>query len=379
MSRHKVFDRVFAGGPERGGFRVNRSSGTSDPAEFRRRDEFLTWLWETGREAHLRAFKAGDVTLEELMALRQQGKLGYSPAELKVRHGLWAMWERAIDEMPEITDATRVRYRTAMRQLRNLGELGEGATVRDLETVRWGRLQREWNGSPASWNHIRRALGKFLSHEFGKFSDVRRGIMERMPLLRETPYVVDAGQDYVYLQRALNQVWQSGRKDLYRVYVTLLVTGLRVGEYLRLTKGDLVPEVHSIVVRPTGQGEGRIKNAQSARIVSVPPEYWEAVEKSVPYPVATGHGKAYWWLREVWVRACDEAGVPRIKLHGLRHLKIRMALDGGAELTNVMQEVGHKRVQQTAEYALSGKRRPEVALAMTGQLAGVLAPKERTQ
>ncbi len=367
--KNLMLDRTFGGGPRRGGFRLHFSSGTADPREFQRRNDFLSYLWATGRELFLHALRQGEVTLEELMSRHREGKLGYSMQDLSDRLPLWSTWEEAIASY-RVTHATRTRYRAAVQDFRRLGLLPDGALVRDLAMVPWSEAAEDWSKSAASWNHIRRAVGKFLTHMRGYRSDFRREVMAKIPSMEEKPHIVDAGEDYIYLRRALAQV-QQVRPEFRPVYEALLLTGLRVSEYLRMEPRDLLHREHAIVVRPSDE-TGTIKNSHSARIVSVPPQYWDIVVGAIPYPVQVGRERAYWWIREVLVRACDEAGVPRLRLHGLRHLKIRMALEGGAPLNAVAEEVGHKNVQQTAEYALTGKRHPVVASAVAGVAAAVM-------
>lgn len=56
------FDRVFPGVG-----RIKKSSGTDKLKEFQRRDALLTKLFETSALEVLRAYKAGQVTIEELI------------------------------------------------------------------------------------------------------------------------------------------------------------------------------------------------------------------------------------------------------------------------------------------------------------------------
>ena len=60
-SRNYIFDRIFPGVG-----RIQKSAGTKSRQEFRRRDAILTKLFEAGDLETLRAFKRGQLTIEEL-------------------------------------------------------------------------------------------------------------------------------------------------------------------------------------------------------------------------------------------------------------------------------------------------------------------------
>lgn len=103
------------------------------------------------------------------------------------------------------------------------------------------------------------------------------------------------------------RVVQAAPEYVRAAYVTLAATGLRVGEYLVLTRDHLLPHMCSVNVPGT-------KTAGSAAVLRVDARLWPGVLAAVPAPVR------YKWLRVHWKRAlvAAEAALD-LRLHDLRH------------------------------------------------------------
>src|SRR5207245_7622116 len=90
---------------------------------------------------------------------------------------------------------------------------------------------------------------------------------------------------------------QAAPEYLRSAYITMAALGLRVGEYLKLTKDHLLP--HSLSVRIPGP-----KTAESAAVVRVDERLWPWVLAGVASTLA------YTWLRESFHRALTAAVAP---------------------------------------------------------------------
>ena len=102
---------------------------------------------------------------------------------------------------------------------------------------------------------------------------------------------------------------------------------------------------------------GRLKNAQSARVASVPGEAGrvvaqaaaQALEEGCVYVVDDGCGRPVPLdsFRRRWSAACRSAGLDHVTLRSLRRSFATLALDAGADAGDVNLSMGHVRDSRT--------------------------------
>lgn len=240
MSPHRVsrgdsyrIDRRFPGVG-----RIALASRTGSEKRFRALDQMLTELFEDGYIDILRAIRDRRVTVLEVYDARRSGRLTHVASDLPLHRPLWS----AVDEWIPTSapaDASRKRYESSFKALRERGPLGARARVQDLRTVEWKGLRRDWGRSGADWNRLRAAVSRFLTVSLGgdKFHPFRRDVMSRFPRAAEprgrVPDLTPAT-----LWKLVNAAPEHVRASL----VCLAVTGLRVrSEYLRLEPHHLLP------------------------------------------------------------------------------------------------------------------------------------------
>ncbi|MFN0072268.1 MAG: tyrosine-type recombinase/integrase [Chloroflexota bacterium] len=54
-------------------------------------------------------------------------------------------------------------------------------------------------------------------------------------------------------------------------------------------------------------------------------------------------------VRERWIAMLDDSGLPRLRMHDLRHTFATIMLDGGEDLVAVQRSLGHSKVSITAD------------------------------
>ena len=138
------------------------------------------------------------------------------------------------------------------------------------------------------------------------------------------------------------------------VYVTLVATGMRWGEYERCTR-DALRSGYKIAL-PALPGAPNPK--KKARTFVVDEWLWPWVLQSVPCPISYAH------VRKHWTRACVDAGLARYvpsdrykgkkkydgpRLHDLRHLKGQMLIRE-VDLSTVADDLGHTQLSTTRRY-----------------------------
>lgn len=327
-------DRVFTGVG-----RIAKASGATTLREFRKRDALLTRLYDQGRLDLLNAIRAGTITVTEVYAAARADQLDTLTGDRKAL--MTRLWDAVTQWVPRSARgaATRHRYGTSFTALKRRAILPASATVSDLQIVDWKELETTWGGSAADWNHLRRAISKFLSDTLGDVHHpVRRAIMKAFPRRAERARVPDLSPALFW------QILHVAPEHIRPAFIVMAATGLRVGEYLRLDKSHLKPATHSLDVPGT-------KTASSAATLRVDERLWPWLEAAVPAPVQ------YKWLRLYWKRALAAAGADTsLRLHDLRHACAQWLVDAGRPEASVQQTMRHTTSAMTRRYATQRDR-----------------------
>ena len=319
-------DRVF-----RGVGRIQLTSKTRSRTEYRRRDALLTKLYESSQLETLIGIRRGKILIEDLVLADRDGRLQQADSLLALHRPLWAEVRRVWPDT-DLTVTTR-RYRTSFAALETkLGRREKRMQVRDLQRLEWKTLRASWGKSGSDWNHLRRAVSAFLTIALGSTkARFRTEVLELIPLADEHERVPDVTPAQFW--RAVEALPHHARPAI----VTLAVTGLRLGEYLRCTPEHLRPGTRAIEVPGT-------KTQGSAATIRVDPALWAWVEAGVPAPLGER------WLRKYWNRACKNARLKNLRLQDLRHCFAQWATDGGATEGAVQSALRHRSPTMTRRY-----------------------------
>lgn len=194
--------------------------------------------------------------------------------------------------------------------------------------------------------------------------------------------------------RFLDHLPDDGMGMLWRL---LLVTGMRRGEALALrwTHVNLVAAQVRIEASRVAVGavvvEGRPKSAAGVRTVFLDPDSvvrlraWKAFQGGDAGYVCTdadGRPIVPWRASTAFQQQCQELGLPRIRLHDLRHTSATLGLAAGESLKEVSQRLGHADIGITADvYAdvqpATARASAERRAALMGETAGRLIMKRR--
>jgi integrase len=296
----------------------------------------LTKLAEAAQVDVLIALKNGRVSIEELLAADREQRLREPDllARIRLRANLWETVAATLSRLNASTQ-TRRRYAVSFKALRERASrhLGERATVADLRGVDWRALYKEWNRSAADWNHLRRAVSRFLSAVLAdKHHSIRREVLRDFPIARERHRVPDISPEA--FRKILDNVPDHARPSL----IVLALTGMRVSEYLGCSADHLQSKSLRILVPGT-------KTAASAGSITIEREYWPWIERGIPSPLK------YKWLRIYFKRACAIAGVPDARLHDLRHCFAQWGVEAGISIAKVQVALRHANPVQTRLYA----------------------------
>ena len=390
------------------GFRIDRSAETTSKREYDGLKALLYQLRANGQVDVLRAFAAGEIPIAVLKQSKKAGRLASDTlmADLAMLRRLWhntaGCPQREHPSAPHSTAClgavdvilprmgkgeTNDRYAKSFRKLRRVAaaELPDAALVSDLARVDWDALQARWLGEGASgsdWNHLRRAISRFLSTLLGHpHHPTRLEIVARIPLAEEEERVPEL---------TVAQFWTivaAIPEHARPCFVVLAATMMRLGEYLRCTEAHLVPAKLAVKVPGT-------KSKRSRRTVEVGPQAWPFVVAGIPSPLQSRWIHIYWWRacvalgfgryepvtdangRPVMKTVVERLRVPGqrrmerrtvevpktkyvgLRIHDLRHVGAQTATDEGATTPQVGDALGHSDPKTTIRY----QRRHHAAL-----------------
>lgn len=327
--------------------RVRISTGAKTPAE---RRAALALFDKLERQASflaiVEALEERRIKWEAVRRADEEGRLASLLSELLLEEPLWTTVERLFGGR----GPTERRYRTSFWQLRESGVLHERlARVRDLKRLDWRQLERTWGRSPADWNHLRRALSRFLSLLFrSKRHTWRDELLFAFPTRREVPRRPRGTiAEFVELVESLSE------PVALRVFL-VLATGMRKSEAERTLPEHLEPGVINVP---------GTKTEKSRRRVPVDPRLWPLVVAAV----AT-RPSAECFRRE-WRAAREKVHRPDLRLHDLRRIVAQLLHGLGRPLTSIQELLGHASLAMTADYATAPAGQADAAA-----LASVLAP-----
>lgn len=406
---HVKHNRTRPGGPYRfdrnfqsiGLGRLQFSSGTTDAEEFRYRNSILTRLVQRSQYDTVRAIRDGTLSWEQITEADRTGRLQVVLSDIRNeqrrrRDTPWLadigdieslrLWRRPHDprdaNIPSVLDTvlpnirvgksarskqtTQRRYLTSLRALRDhetrfFGPLATVGTLLDMSQKDWDALHDGWERSESDWNHLRSVISRVLTVLFGhEAHPARVRVMEFIPKDTVPERIVDVSPDL------FNELLEAMPLHLQSAPLAIVLTGMRISEYLRTTRSDLYPDIR--VVHVPGK-----KTQDADGTVAIAPELWRVIDAAVPCPVSYRTLWGYWWDARVLVggRHGMPAGEPLdVRLHDLRHLHGQWAIDGGARLEEVKTSLRHASIAMTMRYV----RRAEQRSVATG-LATTLAPR----
>lgn len=335
--------------------RLRLKSGARTLREHHRRVALIRKLRDQGRLDLLRSLHARDISILELLDADRRDQIPHLVADVFTSRPLWPTVDKVLDGIRK-APATVLTYRKSFKALKafNVAKgrplLPPEARVKDLLAVDWHALEARWGRSPANWNHLRRAVSRFLTTLLGS-----RWHPFRSEVLRDFPTRVEIERTPELSVADFQRVLKRLEAPVRPVIMTLAMTGMRLGEYLRLRPEHLGQHV----IRVPGT-----KTSAAARTLPVDPKLWPWVKAAVPCPVT------HWMIRSRWTAALEAAEVEYVRIHDLRHCTAQWLHDAGRPLASLMETLGHKSITMTQRYATRRLRKDDAAA-----MAALLAPR----
>lgn len=238
---------------------------------------------------------------------------------------------------------TRKSYRLhSVRFLRWLGREPASAGATDLRRYIQHMVDEE-NLSATYCNQAGAVLRIIYERLLGQPEKVRD--LPRMKEPKQLPVVLSRREVVQLLEATTNLKHRA-------LLMTAYSAGLRVGEVVRLKRGDLDPHRRQIRVRG-GKGEKDrytllsevLLEALRAYIRAHRPEEWL-------FPGQKGRGHLHVRsAQHIFTRAREKAGIRKpVSFHSLRHAFATHLLEDGVDIRYIQELLGHSSVETTQRY-----------------------------
>ncbi|MBA2897758.1 tyrosine-type recombinase/integrase [Nonomuraea soli] len=233
----------------------------------------------------------------------------------------------------------------------------------------WRRSLLERRVAPSTINQAIAAV-TLLYAEAGLRIEVKKA---RIPKPGEPDALTRAEQSRVERSAA-----RRGARDR-AVVSTLLYAGARVEECARLEVSDVPLTARTGEVRLLGKGDqvrwvplpaiarthlGAWLDERGARLARNPSmaERWQAGRESGPVWLGQRGPLSVSGITQVVLAVGEDAGLPGLRPHQLRHTYATRLREGGADVAQIKELMGHASLDTTARYFRAG--RAEVAAAV---------------
>ena len=148
----------------------------------------------------------------------------------------------------------------------------------------------------------------------------------------------------------------------YYAFEMLYWCGIREGELLALTPADFDFEKRTVSINKSYQrlnGEDLIttpKTEKSNRVITMPQFLTEEIQDYIKMLYGIGPDDRMFTVTKSYLhremdRGAKEAGVPRIRIHDIRHSAVSLLIDMGFSATAIADRVGHESIDITYNYA----------------------------
>ncbi len=149
--------------------------------------------------------------------------------------------------------------------------------------------------------------------------------------------------------RLLKACKHSNSDYLYPIVVLALSTGMRKGEILTLTWGDIDFEQGTILLESTKNGERRQIPLIGLSLELI--KRLNANRKSMLVFPSPNNSNQSLDIRSAWESSLRKADIINFKFHDLRHTAASYLAMNNASLIEIGTLLGHKTVQMTKRYA----------------------------
>jgi len=349
---------------------------------------FLRYKDDNGKTCHQKLGRSCDITLkqarEEAKRLRAEIQLGANPrAEARAKKAImsWCQYMQTI-YLPHV--------RAHLRSYKNLESLNEKYLEPEIGHLALNRISLQkaqtlhrdmvdvHGLSPASADHGAKMLRQALLYA------VRLDLLASTPVSKIQLFNVDNREERlmsaVELQRLMSTLDNAsdGRKVASLVIKFLLFTGARVNEALNARWKDIDRKTRTWgVLATTSKSLRRRAIPINDAAMAVIDQLGTEATSEWLFTSSRGDGsQRLTAIAKVWQKIRQDAGLPWLRLHDLRHNFASMLVNSGRTLYEVQQILGHSDSTVTERYAhLSTESLQQAANSVSAYLDKALKEK----
>ncbi|WP_176485298.1 site-specific integrase [Helicobacter suis] len=189
---------------------------------------------------------------------------------------------------------------------------------------------------------------------------VSRGQLEKTPYYKQKILIAPAPKKIeVFSLDQVLEILRACDQPYLKTYLSIaFFSGMRVGEILALTWGDMDFENHTININKALNGLGQVttpKTANSIRVIDMLPIIEKRLKEFSLFmdvinndtPIFGTNPKLQAIMAKQWARLLESLELQHIKLYSTRHTFASIMLERGEEPLWVSSTLGHKNLQIT--------------------------------
>jgi len=346
---------------------------------------YLRWKNPQGKTAHTKIGRTDEITLAEArkraLALKADIFRGADPQEqLRQRKAVPTFSAYWTEQYEPVYSVRKRSWRNDLAMYRNRLKEAFGAmrldaiTRQEVQRFHVSLKEQGLSGATADLHLqlIRHVLGTAVSNEV-----IARNVAAKIPLFRESPHKERYLKDDE-LVRLLTVLKHDSNRTVSAIVLLLLATGMRVSEVLTAEWRHVNLAAKTLTIEAS--------NSKSKKRQHVPlNEVSLDVIKNLPrrqgqeYLFQSSRGGQMKHVSKVWQRLREEAGIPDVRLHDLRHTAASYMVSSGQSLFAVQQVLRHADSKTTLIYShLSNTALQEAADTVAKKIADAMSAEPKT-
>ena len=232
---------------------------------------------------------------------------------------------------------------------------------------------REEGLSASTANHHIRLIKRVFNMAIGLEMHTGSNPAVGIPLFQEPK--VERYLDDEELENLLTVLRTDSNRMVCSILLFTLATGARLNEVLQ-AKRENVDEENRVWRIPAINSKSKV--VRSVPLNDAALNVLKGLDDSTEYCfVNKKTGKPYVTIHKAWERLRKEAGLPRLRIHDLRHQYASFLVNSGRTLYEVQQILGHSSPDVTQRYAhLSTKSLQEAANSASDIITGAMTGSE---
>jgi len=242
--------------------------------------------------------------------------------------------------------------------------------IKRHEISSWHVSLREDGLSPAYSDRflslLRNILNKAVEYE----------VLEKNPATAVKAFNIDCNRTYRLnsdeLSRLVATLNSYKNRPVCLIALFALSTGMRIGEILKTRWSDINKEDRALLV-PASNAKN--KKSRSIPLNDSAISVLDQLDTEGKYDhdhvfINRRTGKPYTTISRQWVKVREAAGLPRLRIHDLRHQFASLLVNEGVSLYIVKSLLGHSQISTTEKYSHLAA---DSLLSASGQVAKILS------